>query len=152
MPDFRFTHIYSDLITLLKDLIAQARAHAGFRRYFANTSWMFGEQILRMLSGLLVGIWVARYLGPKQFGLFSYAVAFVSIFGTVAKLGLDSIMVRDLVNHPQKRDVYLGTAFWLKFAGAFITLAVIAITVGFTNNDYTTNLYIFIISAGIIFQ
>lgn len=113
---------------------------------------MFGEQILRMVAGLLVGVWVARYLGPEQFGVFSYALAFVAIFASIAKLGLDSIVVRDLVHEPHKRDVYLGTAFWLKLVGAFITFGVIAFATLFTSNDHTTNLYIFIIASGMIFQ
>jgi O-antigen/teichoic acid export membrane protein len=113
---------------------------------------MFGEQILRMVAGLLVGIWVARYLGPGQFGVFSYALAFVAIFGSIAKLGLDSIVVRSLVHEPNKRDVYLGTAFWLKLAGAFITFGAVAFATLYTTNDHATNLYIFIIASGMIFQ
>ena len=140
------------MLTHFKRLANSALTHQGFRRYFANTSWMFSEQLLRMISGLFVGIWVARYLGPTQFGVFSYALAFVAIFGSLAKLGLDGIVVRDLVNEPQKRDVYLGTAFWLKLIGALITLVIVAFATVFTNNDYTTNLYIFIIASGIIFQ
>ena len=113
---------------------------------------MFGEQVLRILAGLFVGIYVARYLGPEQFGVYSYAMAFVALFGTIAKLGLDSIVVRDLVNHPEERDVYLGTAFWLKLIGALLTLSLLAIAVQFTGNDAMTNLYIFIIGSGLIFQ
>lgn len=113
---------------------------------------MFAEQILRMVAGLLVGIWVARYLGPEQFGIFSYAVAFAALFGSIAKLGLDSIVVRDLVLEPNQRDVYLGTAFWLKLGGALAMLAVIASVTRLTSNDVTTNLYIFIIASGTIFQ
>ncbi len=105
-----------------------------------------------MIAGLLVGIWVARYLGPEQFGVFSYATAFVAIFGSLAKLGLDGIVVRDLVNEPHKKDLYLGTAFWLKLVGALITFIIVAFATLFTSNDYTTNLYIFIIASGIIFQ
>lgn len=140
------------MLARLKNLTNRALNHQGFMRYFANTSWMFGEQVLRMASGLLVGIWVARYLGPEQFGLFSYALAFVSIFSGLAKLGLDGIVVRYLVNHPNQRDVYLGTAFWLKFVGAFVMLGIVALATLFTSNDHTTNLYVFIIASGIIFQ
>lgn len=140
------------MLTRLKHIYDKALVHQGFHRYFFNTSWMFGEQILRMIAGLLVGIWVARYLGPGQFGVFSYALAFVAIFGGIAKLGLDGIIVRDLVQEPGKRDIYLGTAFWLKLVGAFITLSIVAFATLFTSNDYTTNLYIFIIAGGIIFQ
>ncbi len=105
-----------------------------------------------MVAGLLVGIWVARYLGPAQFGLFNYAMAFTALFGSLAKLGLDSIVVRELVNTPEMRDVYLGTAFWLKLMGSVIMLAAMAVGVQFTSNDATTNLYIFIIGCGTLFQ
>ncbi|WP_278620153.1 flippase [Ectopseudomonas oleovorans] len=136
------------IINKIKSLVQ----HQGFRRYAANTSWMMAEQMLRIIAGLLVGIWVARYLGPEQFGLFSYVLAFTAIFGGIAKLGLDGIMVRELVNHPEKRDTYLGTAFWLKILGAFLVMGIMAAIVPFTSNDATTNTFIFIIAAGLVFQ
>lgn len=105
-----------------------------------------------MIAGLLVGVWVARYLGPEQLGIFSYAIAFTAIFGGISKLGLDGIVVRELVKDPDKRDVYLGTAFWLKLFGAFVTLGLVVITTFFTSNDQLTNLYIYIIASGMIFQ
>lgn len=138
----------NELIEKIKSLIQ----HQGFRRYAANTSWMMAEQMLRVIAGLFVGIWVARYLGPEQFGLFSYVLAFAAIFGGIAKLGLDGIVVRELLNHPEKRDTYLGTAFWLKIMGVFVVMAIMAAIVPFTSNDATTNLYIFIITTGLIFQ
>jgi O-antigen/teichoic acid export membrane protein len=42
-------------------------------KYFKNTSWLFGKKILRMVVGLFVGIWVARYLDQEQFGLLGEA-------------------------------------------------------------------------------
>lgn len=140
------------VIVHLKSLAQSALKHSGFRRYAANTTWVIAEQMLRMLAGLLVGIWVARYLGPAQFGLFSYAIAFAALFGSIAKLGLDSILVRDLVSHPERRDVYMGTAFWLKLFGASLMLGIICIAMHFTNSDTTTKLYIFIIASGSVFQ
>lgn len=113
---------------------------------------MFSEQILRLVSGLFVGIWVARYLGPERFGLFSYAIAFAALFGSIAKLGLDRVVVRDLVNSPDQRDRYLGTAFWLKMGGALVMFVVVALATQLAANDRTTNLYIFILASGAIFQ
>ena len=137
---------------VIKQLSIQAKTHQGFRRYLANTSWMFAEQMLRMVAGLLVGIWVARHLGPAQFGVFSYVIAFTALFGSLAKLGLDSIVVRDLVREPTLRDSYLGTAFWLKLVGALFMLGTIGIVVKLTSSDAITKLYIFIIASGTIFQ
>jgi len=121
-------------------------------KYFRNTSWLFGEKILRMVVGLFVGIWVARYLGPEQFGLFSYAQSFVGLFTAIATLGLDGIVVRELVKDPSRRDELIGTAFWLKLMGAVAVLLVLAIAVNFTSNDTATNIIVFIIASATVFQ
>ena len=121
-------------------------------KYFKNTSWLFGEKILRMVVGLFVGIWVARYLGPEQFGLFSYAQSFVGLFTAIATLGLDGIVVRELVKDESRRDELIGTAFWLKLIGAFGVLLILAIAVNFTSNDTCTNTLVFIIASATIFQ
>lgn len=140
------------MLTQIQKAIGQLATHQGFRRYFANTSWLFGEQILRIVTGLLVGIYVARYLGPHQFGIYSYAIAFVTPFNAIARMGVDSIVLRDLINHPEFSDIYLGTAFWLKLVGALSALCVLAIVTQLTGNDARTNLYIFIIASGLIFH
>jgi len=126
--------------------------HQGFMKYFKNTSWLFGEKILRMVVGLFVGIWVARYLGPEKFGLFSYATSFVGLFTAFATLGLDGIVVRELVKDESRKDELLGTAFWLKLMGAFTVLCFLAIAINFTSNDADTNILIFIIASAMIFQ
>ena len=128
------------------------RKHPGFLRYFGNTSWMFLAQMLRMSSGILVGLWVARYLGPEHFGVFSYVIAFTSLFSVIARLGMDEVLVRELINVPQKKEILLGTAFWLKIAGSLITLLILGITVIMSSNDSIINNYIFIVASGIIFQ
>lgn len=132
--------------------LTSLKNHEGFMKYFYNTSWLFGEKILRMLVGLFVGVWVARYLGPEQFGLFSYAGSFVALFSFISTLGLDSIVIRKLVKDESKRDILLGTAFWMKLVGALAIMCAIAIAVNFTSNDTFTNTIIFIIASTTIFQ
>lgn len=136
------------MISKLKSL----KNHQGFMKYFKNTSWLFTEKILRMVVGLFVGIWVARYLGPEQYGLLSYAQSFVALFVAFATLGLDGIVVRELLNHEDKRDELLGTAFGLKLIGAFSVLVFLAIAINFTSNDSYTNILVFIIASATIFQ
>jgi len=127
-------------------------SHHGFRRYFANTSWLMTEKILRMAVGLFVGIYVARYLGPERFGILSYAISVVALFSALSSLGLNGILVRELVNFPKKRDEFLGTAFILKLAGSGLVLILLSITLYFMGDDIQSNLMIFIIAAGLIFQ
>ncbi len=136
---------------LIEKLIS-LKSHVGFIKYFKNTSWLFGEKILRIIAGLLVGIWVARYLGPEQFGLFSYAQSFAALFTAVATLGLDVIVIRELVKNESHRDNLIGTAFWLKLLGALTALMLIAITINFTTNEAYTKILVFIIASAMIFQ
>ncbi|ABL02615.1 polysaccharide biosynthesis protein [Candidatus Ruthia magnifica str. Cm (Calyptogena magnifica)] len=136
------------MLNKIKDL----KNHSGFMKYFKNTSWLFGEKILRMAIGLFVGIWVVRYLGPEQFGLFSYAQSFVGLFAVIATLGLDGIVVRELVKGENCINELIGTAFWLKFIGALFVLLILAIAINFTSNDSFTNALVFIIASATIFQ
>lgn len=120
--------------------------------YIGNTSWLFGEKILRMVMGLFVGVWLARYLGPDQFGLFSYAQSFVALFAAVATLGLDGIVVRELIKNKEQRDKLLGTAFYLKLMGAILVLVLLTVSIFFQSNDPQTNWLIFVIASATIFQ
>jgi polysaccharide transporter, PST family len=118
-----------------------------------NTGWLFADRIIRLGVGLFVGVWVARYLGPVQFGIFNYAQAFVSLFAVFATLGLDGIVVRDIVRDPVCLDETLGSAFLLKLIGGFLTLLM---TVGsiclLRPDDRLTWLLVAVIAAGIVFQ
>ena len=105
-----------------------------------------------MIVGLLVGVWVARYLGPEKYGLLSYAQSFVGLFSAITNLGLDGIVVRELVKNPEKENEFLGTAFWLKIIGALSIFIVISLVIQFTSNDKYTNIIIFIIASTTIFQ
>jgi polysaccharide transporter, PST family len=105
------------------------------RKIITNISWLFGDRILRMGVGLVVGAWVARYLQPQQFGLFNYAGAYVALFTIISTLGLDQIVVRDIVRDPNCKDETLGTALALKIFGGIATVLVTTVTVFLANRD-----------------
>jgi O-antigen/teichoic acid export membrane protein len=132
--------------------IVTSKANQGVIRYLKNTSWVLSEKILRLTVGLFVGIWVARYLGPEQFGLFSYAQSFVALFSAFATLGLDGIVIRELVKDESLREKLLGTAFILKLFGATLVLLLLFFAVSFQSNGDQTNLLIFIIASSTVFQ
>jgi O-antigen/teichoic acid export membrane protein len=111
-----------------------------------------GHRVLSMVVALFVGVYVARSLGPERLGLLSYAGSFVGLFTALATLGLDGIMVRELVKTPERRDELLGTAFWLKAGGAILMWVGIVSAIPFTHNDTQTNILIIIIAFAVIFQ
>src|SRR5512139_3639567 len=119
----------------------------------SNTGWQFTDNILRMGVGLFVGIWLARYLGPEKFGIFSYALAFVALFSPLASLGLDDIVVRNLVRDPYSREETLGTAFLLKLASGVLSFVVATGTIFVLRAaDNQSHWLVGIIAAGAVFQ
>ena len=124
----------------------------GFRKYFANTSWLLGERVFRMAISLFVGIYVARYLGPESYGLLSYALSFVWLFSAFLDLAHREIIVRELVKTPEQQKMILGSAILLRFGGAILLGIGVAIGLQFVNNDRQTSLMIGIMTLGMTFQ
>ena len=122
------------------------------KKIFNNLSWLFFEKAVRILGSLVVGIWVARYLGPENFGILNYSIAYVALFILFVRLGLDQIVVREIVKRPEETDVLLGTSFCLKLIGAFVALILIYISLIFIKTDNLVNFVIFILAAGFLFE
>ncbi len=107
----------------------------GLLKILGNISWLFFDKILRMGVGLLVGVWVARYLGPEQFGLLNFALAFVGLFGAIATLGLQGIMVRDIVRKPDAASEIMGTGFVLRIIGGLVAYLLILAVISYLRPD-----------------
>jgi O-antigen/teichoic acid export membrane protein len=139
---------------MLDKLTALSQRFApGVRQVLSNLAWLLTDQILQMALGLLVGVWVARYLGPAQFGILNYAIAFVSLFASMATMGLGTLVVRDIARNPECKEETLGTAFAIQFIGGIITLLLTVTVISILNpNDSLTRWLVGIIAAGTIFQ
>jgi len=144
-------------VSWIRYLPSSIRDHLAGRpalqKVVGNAGWLFADHVLRLGAGLLVSVWLTRYLGPERFGLLSYANALVLLFSSVALLGLDFIVVRNLVRDPSCRDETLGTAFVLKLAGGLFAAALtLAASFLLRPGDRVTQLLVGITSIGTLFQ
>ncbi len=126
--------------------------HKGFKKYLSNTSWMFCGQGLSLLVSFFIGTWVARYLGPNNYGILSYTVAFVGLFAFISDLGSKEILTRELVKFPEKRDQLMGTVFRLKLIGGCIAMTLVIITSFIIKMDSLARFLIIIFSFSFILQ
>ena len=123
--------------------------HAAIR----NSGWIFFDKILRALLGVLVGAWVARYLGPSQFGELAYCIAFIAIFQSIANLGLDGIVVRELTHNPRRANIILGTVFQLRLLVGLALWIIALLSYGLSNGFSGEGIWIVgLVGAGMIFQ
>lgn len=118
-----------------------------------NSGWLFLEKIIRMFFSLLVGAWVARYLGPENFGILSYALAFLAFFQTISLLGLDSIVVKYLSSEQYNNGELIGTSFSLRLIVGCISYILAIFTIVLNNGLYSDEFYIVVIVGfGMLFQ
>src|SRR5690606_17735056 len=101
--------------------------------------------------GLLVGIWVARYLGPEQFGLLSYVQSLVFLFTVFAALGLDAVVVRELVKDSSRAGKLIGTAFGLKLIGAILIFPLLILALMLSDSDDYTRFLVVVVASSVIF-
>lgn len=113
---------------------------------------MLAEYLVRIFSAIFVSIYVARYLGPEDFGIINYALAIVAVFMVLARLGMDSILVRDIAKSPEKTSEYMGTAFILMSISAIFVSLILCLLIYFFENDVSTRIYIWVVALGLIFQ
>lgn len=91
------------------------------QKILSNIAWLSVDKLMRLGVGAVVGVWIARYLGPDRFGLLNYTAAFVALFSPLASLGIESILVRDvLVEDDASRNVSMGTAFAMRGTGSLV--------------------------------
>lgn len=136
--------------TFIKSRLAD---RPNLQKVLGNTGWLMGERLTRMLLGLIVGAWVARYLGPAQFGELSYALAFTVFFQAVANLGLDGIVVRDIASMPEKSSEILGTALRLRIcSGVLAWCAAMASVLVIRSGDTQALILVALVACGTIFQ
>lgn len=122
-------------------------------KFLTNTSWMIGGKIFQMILSLLVSTIVVRYLGPSNYGLISYASSFIAFFSSICTLGLNGIIVRELVENQHKQGEILGTGIILRVVSSIISMIMILIMISIINSgDKILLIVTFLQSISLIFN
>jgi len=120
------------------------------QKIVSNLYWAVLGYVVRIVSELFVGILVARYLGPEQYGLMSYIISFVTLFSVLATFGLDNIEVCELSRRNIAKEVLIGTAFRLRLIFGVITVLIIFGVVHCFEADLFTRAMVMVYSMSII--
>jgi len=123
-----------------------------------NTFWLISAEIISKFFLFLVTISIIRYLGVEMYGKFSYAIAFVSLFGILVDFGLGTMTIQEISGNRQKASAFFSSTLKLKVFLAVLTYLLILIfaTAIPINEDvrifiYLAGLYIIIQSFVLLF-
>lgn len=108
------------------------------KRIISNVFWALVGKLAGLVSALLVGVFVARYLGPTQYGVMNYAISFVTLFLVIATFGFENIEIREEAKANEQKDTILGTVFTLRLLLSLITIILISIVAYINESDLYT--------------
>lgn len=116
-----------------------------------GASWYLLEKSTRLIGAFLIGAWVARYLGPENYGVLAYALALVALLGFLGSWGIESLIVRDLVHENHEQRKIISTYFFIRLAGAsFVPLLAIGYLAATHPNDQILLVVVLICSGSVI--
>jgi polysaccharide transporter, PST family len=139
--------------SLPRGLRRRLEGRASGQRVIVNTIWLSADHVYRLAISMVVSVWMMRYLGPQQFGQISFALAFVALFSGFSNLGLDGVIVRDLVRARHTMEETLGSAWILKFVGAGIALVLATAAISWLRPDDTLGIWlVFLFAGAFLFQ
>lgn len=100
-----------------------------------NASWLIGGRIIQMVLSLFVGILTARYLGPGNYGLINYGGAYVSFFTALCNLGLNSVIIKEFVDHPDEQGEAIGSALIMRLISSILSVILTISIVSIIDRD-----------------
>ena len=90
------------------------------KRIIQSSFFLLADRGFRLVISFALGVLIARFYGPEEFGQLNYVLATASVFGSLSSLGLDDIVPRDMAALNQQglsRDDIEKTAFILRLIG-----------------------------------
>lgn len=125
---------------------------SGFQKYFKSTSWSLISRFLSMIISFIATTFIARNLGPSNYGQLSYAISFVGLFAFISTIGIDNILYRDLIKNPLQSNKLLGSAFVIKVVTGSFAAAICSIAAIFLVHNDVSKILIFILTGTFVFN
>ena len=118
-----------------------------------NFSWLVAGKIIQMVISLFVGLLVARYLGPSNYGLINYSTAYITFFSAICTLGIPAILIKNFTDNPYEVGTTIGTTLLLRLLSSFLSgLLIILIVSVIDEGEYLTLVVTSVVCSSLLFQ
>lgn len=122
-------------------------------RVVKNAGWIIGGKLANKLLAFVVGIFAARWLGPGNYGLINYAATYATFFASLCTLGINSVIVKNFVDHPEQEGETIGTTLLLRAVSSLLSaLMIVGIVSIVDSGEPLTVVVVALYSVGLVFQ
>lgn len=99
-------------------------------RLLKNTIALAAPNFLNPLISFLLVLLISRYLGKQGLGKYSLVIAYTGMFATLATLGLDALIVREVARRPEETQVLFFNVSVFGAVSAVLSIIAMNVVVG----------------------
>ena len=118
-----------------------------------SLSWLIFDKFFRASLNLFLSILLARSLGPENFGILNYLLAFIFLFTAFSSLGINPILTNLIIKNKNKNNnVSIMNAYYIRFLFSLINFLIFIFIIKIISKDQIYFNYALILGIGIILK
>ena len=121
------------------------------QRVAKNTGIVIAGDVIFRLISLIVMIYLARYLGTADFGIYSFVFAYLAFFGVIYDLGFYAILVREMSRDSSIAPKLIGNAYIIRLLLTVFAFVLSITVIKQTSYPSDTTIYVFIAAFTLLF-
>ena len=121
-------------------------------KFLSNVSWIMLGRVTQLVLTFVTTMLITRYLGPTQYGIITYTYSYVALFLPICTLGLNDIVVKELLENKEKNDEILGTILSMRFLSSALSIGLIYVVVLLATNNHAFVYIALLQSLSLLFQ
>ena len=103
-------------------------------KFFKNTTWLLAGQIFRLIVSFFISTISTRYLGPSNYGIINYISSYIAFFTSIIGLGINAVIIKELVNNREENGTILGTAIVFRLITSIVCTAAFFVVIYYADN------------------
>jgi O-antigen/teichoic acid export membrane protein len=115
-----------------------------------NSAFALFANVFRMLTTMLMFVWIAHYFGPRAFGQFTLAHTYLALFYVAADFGIDIMLTTEVAFRRNETEVFIAKFFPLKICMSIVATVSMCILGFGLNLSIETRTLMLLLSLGII--
>lgn len=122
------------------------------KKLVVNASWIMIGRIFQLALTFVTTMLVTRYLGPTEYGKITYVYSYIQLFLPLCALGMNDIVVKELVDDRDHNDEILGTMIVLRLLASLVSMLCSVLLVSVLNDGKAYLIIASLQSIGLLFQ
>lgn len=120
------------------------------RRLAGNTLWLMTGEIVSKLASIVLVVIVARAIGVREYGFFTFAGSFVPLFLIIGSLGVHQVVVRRLVEDNSQLSELFASGLLVRVVTGVAALAASMALAPWFLDDSTAILTVLVVGAALL--